>query len=266
MSATRDIDKGARQAAGTRTGGGPAGAVAAEWVKLWSVRPAAVCLLAAVPVTAVFTFYYASIARINDRPPQPVDNAAVSSLLLVQFAVVVLSMTAVTGEYTTRSIGNSLLWVPVRHRAQGAKAFVCAVVAFCAGTVCGALGTAVAWGPFGGHATFDPGTSVLRLSAMGVYCSLVAVLSVGVSFVLRASAGALTVLFVLISVLPAVLTALGGDVLLTVVDWLPQTAGMYAVRADGDAPYPPGAGFLIMAGWALAAHLAGLYVLRRRDV
>src|SRR5690606_28686835 len=48
--------------------GGFAGAIASEWTKLWSVRAAYLCLLAGLAITGVFTYYYASIARINEHP------------------------------------------------------------------------------------------------------------------------------------------------------------------------------------------------------
>ncbi|WP_405793465.1 MFS transporter [Streptomyces sp. NBC_01506] len=41
--------------------------------------------------------------------------------MLVQFVVVVLAMTTVTGEYATTSVRATLLWVPVRHRVEPAK-------------------------------------------------------------------------------------------------------------------------------------------------
>ncbi|MGW2325783.1 ABC transporter permease [Streptomyces sp. NPDC001700] len=258
-------EAGDRVAERPYSGGGQAGAVAAEWVKLWSVRSPYVCLVAGAAITVVFTFYYGSIARINDKPPQPVGNAPVTSLLLVQFAVVVLAMTAVTSEYATSSVRTSLLWVPVRHRVQLAKALVCAAVAFAAGVLLGVLGMGVAWVPFRGHATFEVTKAVCQLLAMGVYCALIAALAVGVSFALRASAGALTVLFVLISAVPSMLTGLGGDVLLAINDYLPQTAGTYLMRGDGGAPYPTAVAAVIVASWTVAAHLLGLLVLRRND-
>lgn len=247
------------------SGGGFAGAVAAEWTKMWSVRSPYVCLAVGALATAVFTFYYGSIARINDKPVQPVGNAPVTSLLLVQFAVVVLVMVTVTSEYATSSVRASLLWVPLRHRVQLAKSLVCAAVAFIAGILFGVLGIAVAWAPFRGHATFEMSKALSQVLAMGVYCALIAVLTVGVAFALRASAGALAVLFTLVSALPSVLTGLGGDVLLAVNDYLPQTAGTYVMQGADGAPYPRVAAMAILLSWAVAAHLTGWLVLRRRD-
>lgn len=144
---------------GRGTPDGFAGAVACEWTKLWSVRAPYLCLLAGLTMTGVFTSYYASIARINGHPVEPVGNAAASSAVLVQFAVVVLATVAVTSEYSTGSVRASLLWVPRRHRVQAAKALVVGVVAFVAGTVFAVVGTAVAWGPFGGRASLRPARS-----------------------------------------------------------------------------------------------------------
>ncbi|MFE5805305.1 ABC transporter permease [Streptomyces sp. NPDC056491] len=204
------------------SGGGLAGAVRAEWTKLWSVRTPYVCLLAGILLTGVFTFYYGSVARINDKPVQPLGNAPVSSVVLGQFVVIVMAMAMVTGE-------------------------------------------AVAWAPFRGHASFDPGKAVSQTLAMGLYCALIAVLTVGASFALRSAVGTLSAVFALVSALPGICLGLGGPFLLAVHDGLPQTAGGHFMLADGDAPYPPAAGFLILLAWTAAAHLTGGFVLRRRD-
>ncbi|MEU9083806.1 ABC transporter permease [Streptomyces sp. NPDC048357] len=252
----------------TRTGpagGGFAGAVGAEWTKLWSVRAPYACLLAGVLLTGVFTFYYGAIAHINDEPVQALGNAPVSSVALGQFVIVVLAMSTVTAEYSTGSVRTSLQWVPVRHRIQLAKAVVTAAVAFAAGALFAVLGMAVAWTPFRGHAVFDPAEAASQVLAMGLYLALTAVLTVGLSFALRTAAGTLSAVFVLISVLPSMCTALGGPVLLTVYDYLPQSAGAHFMRADGDAPYPTAVGLLIVVAWTAAGHLAGRAVLRRRD-
>ncbi|MFB1047300.1 ABC transporter permease [Streptomyces chrestomyceticus] len=245
-------------------GGGFSGAVAAEWTKLWSLRAPYACLLAGTAVTAVFTFYYGSIARINGEPLQPVGNAPVSSVALVQFAVIVLAMTAVTSEYATGSVRTSLLWVPVRHRVQLAKSLVTGAVSFAAGVLWGVLGVAVAWGPFGGHATFTVAEVLSHLLAMGLYCALTAVLTVGTAFALRHAAAVLSVLAFLLAALPNMLVGLGGPVLLTVNDYLPQTAGGYFMRGGG-APYAAPVGLLIVLVWTAAAHLTGRAVLGRRD-
>ncbi|MFJ2738808.1 ABC transporter permease [Streptomyces sp. NPDC087440] len=239
-------------------------AIGCEWAKLWSVRTTAACLLAGLALTGVFTFYYGSIARINAYPLQPLGNAPVSSLTLGQFALLILAMATVTSEYATGSARASLLWVPVRARLHLAKSAVTAAVACAAGVVFGVVGLAVAWGPFGGRATFDAAEAAVQVLGMGVYCALLAVLAVGVAFALRTAAPAMSVLVVLVAGLPALCTGLGGPFLLAVNDVLPQTAGTYFLRG-GEAPYPAPVGLLIVLGWAFAAHVAGLTVLRSRD-
>ncbi|MDT0548696.1 MULTISPECIES: ABC transporter permease [Streptomyces] len=245
--------------------GGFAGAVASEWTKLWSVRSPYFCLLAGLAITGVFTYYYASIARINDDPVQPVGNAAASSAVLVQFAVVVLATVAVTSEYSTGSVRASLLWVPLRYRFQAAKALVAAVVAFVAGTTFAVLGTMVAWVAFDGRASFEAGQSLRQVLAIGLYQALVAVLTVGVAFATRHPAGTLSILVPLLWALPSVLLGLGGPTLADVNDHLPHGAGDHLMRIGAAAPFTPVTAVLIVAAWAAAAHLIGLYVLRRRD-
>ncbi|MGW1119822.1 ABC transporter permease [Streptomyces tanashiensis] len=248
-----------------RRAGGLAGAVASEWTKLWSVRAASLSLVAGLVITGVFTFYYASIARINEHPVQPVGNAAASSVVVTQFVFVVLAVVAVTSEYTAGTVRASLLWVPRRHRVQAAKALVAGVVAFLGGGAFAVVGTAVAWSAFDGRASFDAGTTLGQAVAVGVYQGLVAVLTVGVAFAARHPAGALSVLVTLLWALPSVLLGLGGDTLAAVNDRLPHGAGDHFLRVGGDGPYSSATAVLIVAAWTAAAHLIGLYVLRRRD-
>lgn len=260
-----DPPPGAPGAPGRGTPGGFAGAVAGEWTKLWSVRAPYLCLLAGLAITGVFTYYYASIARINEHPVQPAGNAAASSAILVQFTVVVLATVAVTSEYATGSVRASLLSVPRRHRVHAAKALVAAVVAFVAGTAFAIVGTAVAWTGFGGRASFEAGPTVLQVLAVGLYYALVAVLTVGVAFATRHPAGALSILATLLWALPSILLGLGGPALADLNDQLPHGAGEHFMRPAADAPHGPVPAVLIVAAWAVAAHLIGLYVLRRRD-
>ncbi|GAA2268081.1 ABC transporter [Streptomyces ruber] len=250
---------------GRGTPGGFAGAIASEWTKLFSVRAPYLCLLAGLAITAVFTYYYASIARINEHPVQPVGNAAASSAVLVQFAVVVLATVAVTSEYSTGSVRISLLSVPRRHLIQAAKALVAAVVAFVAGTMFAVLGTAVAWVAFDGRASFEAGPGLLQVLAIGLYQALVAVLTVGVAFATRHPAGSLSILVTLLWALPSVLLGLGGPALADVNDHLPHGSGEHFMRLGAGSPYTPATAVLIVAAWAATAHLIGLYVLRRRD-
>ncbi|MEE1737879.1 ABC transporter permease [Streptomyces sp. BE147] len=256
-----------RDTPGRGAPGGFAGAVACEWTKLWSVRAPWLCLLAGLAITGVHTFYYASIARINDHPIEPVGNAAASSVVLTQFAVVILATVAVTSEYATGTVRASLLWVPRRQRVQAAKALVAAGVSCAAGIVYAIVGAAVAWGAFDGRASFEAGTALRQVLSIGLYQALVAALAVGAAFATRHPAGALSILVTLLWALPSVLLGLGGPALAAVNDYLPHGAGDHLVRVGTEAPYTPttATATAIVVAWAAAAHLIGLYVLRRRD-
>lgn len=53
--------------------------------------------------------------------------------------------------------------------------------------------------------------------------------------------------------------------LLAINAYMPQTAGGHFMLGDGEAPFPDAVSVLILLVWAVAAHVAGLCVLRRRD-
>ncbi|MGW4689853.1 ABC transporter permease [Streptomyces sp. NPDC004244] len=260
-----DAPQNADGTPGRRPAGGFAGELASEWTKLWSVRAPYLALLAGLVITGVFTFYYASIARINDLPVQPVGNAAAASAVVTQFAFVVMATVAVTSEYSTGTVRATLLWVPRRHRVQAAKALVVGAVAGVGGAAFAAAGTAVAWGAFQGRASFTAGTTLGQVLAIGVYQGLVAVLTVGVALAARHPAGALSVLAALLWALPSVFLGLGGDILAAVNDRMPYGAGDHLMRVGGTAPYSSATAVLIVAVWAAVAYSVGLYVLRRRD-
>ncbi|SHF69393.1 ABC transporter permease [Streptoalloteichus hindustanus] len=249
---------------GRPRGGGLAGAVASEWTKLWSVRNPWGCVVAGLGLMSVFTYYYAAIARINHKPIQPVANAPVTAVILVQFVVVALAMTMVTNEYANGSVRATLLWVPVRARMLLAKTLVAGGVSFVLGLVLGVLGVAIAWPAFGGHATFGLGEVASQLLKMSAYLALVAVLTVGTAVALRSEASTFAAVFFLLAALPTVLVGIGGEFLTTVNDALPQSAGNHFALGHTD-PYPPEVGFCVVLGWAVLAHVVGLTVLRRRD-
>ncbi|MFD3871841.1 ABC transporter permease [Streptomyces sp. NPDC058623] len=213
----------------------------------------------------MFTYYYAAIARINGNAVQPVGNAPAASTVLAQFAVVILATISVTSEYSTGSVRASLLWVPRRHRVHVAKAVVVGGVAFIAGIGFAIVGMVVAWGGFGGRASFEAGTTLTQILAIGGYQALIALLTVGVAFVTRHAAGALSILTTLLWALPSMLLGLGGPTLAAINDHLPHGAADHFMFIGTEAPHSAVTSVLIVVAWAAAAHLIGLYVLRRRD-
>ncbi|MFB4291414.1 ABC transporter permease [Nonomuraea sp. ATR24] len=262
--------------------GSPLGrAVAAEWVKLWSVRSTWLCLASAVAATVLGGLTLGA-AQATEALREGAAGARVvvtgpmiSATAFAQYAVITLAMLMVTSEYASGSIRSTLQVVPIRGRMLAAKALVTAPVLFAAGIVAGGAGALVTYlvlsvETFGGAAAFPPGQAAADLLRLGVFCALTGVLTVGVSAAVRGSAGALTVMFMLTLGLPLLLVMTGSQAAVDASMRLPTFAGLaFMESADnltgGPIPYPAGEGLAWLAGWTALALLAGLVVLRRRD-
>ncbi|WP_063780877.1 ABC transporter permease [Nonomuraea sp. SBT364] len=256
-------------------------AMAAEWVKLWSVRSTWLCLAGAVIVTVLGGLTLGG-AQATEALREGVAGARVvvtdpviSATAFAQYAVITLAMLLVTSEYASGSIRGTLQVVPIRGRVLAAKALVVAPVMFAAGVLSGGVAALVTHlvlssDTFGGLAAFPPGEAVADLLRLGVFCALTGVLTVGVSVAVRGSAGALTAMFLLTMGLPLMLAMTGSQVALDVSMRLPTFAGLAFMESTenmtgGPIPYPALEGLAWLTGWTALALVAGQVVLRRRD-
>ncbi|RKS74271.1 ABC-2 type transport system permease protein [Actinomadura pelletieri DSM 43383] len=273
---TADVGSSARgtrrPALGPPGGGGFAGAVGAEWLKLWTVRSTWACLLSAI----VLQIGYAVIVGVASRSPERGSASDVSSLTapetavggilyMAQFAIVALAALSITSEYTTGAIGSSLLCVPVRGRLLAAKSLVVSLTFFAAGVPIALLGmVAVAMTMGSSEARATGGDVVVFALAIGAYLALVAVLVIGAGAVMRSLAGTLTAVAVIMLVVPVGLMLTKADALVAAANGLPGPAGLHLMYG-GTGPYGRGAACLVLAGWAALVQAAGYVVLRIRD-
>jgi ABC-2 type transport system permease protein len=263
------IDVGRRTSAG---GGGLPGAVAAEWIKAWSVRSTWWCLatggllmMAVAAQLAIFT------ANANDNADPADDKGvvalgsiAIGAVDLAQFAVIALAMLLITVEYSTGSIRTTLQWVPRRGVLLMAKIIVTAVVGGVAGTVLAMLGSLAAAPLLGGWGDLTPAEWLGDVLSAGAYLALISVFTLGVGTLLRSAVGTLTTVFLIIAMLPGLLQVSDLAVAERIAEFLPGVAGAAFMRGSAE-PYPPVVGLLVLAGWTAAALLAGHVALRRRD-
>ncbi|MGI5153133.1 ABC transporter permease [Plantactinospora sp. CA-294935] len=267
----------ARRAAGRSadrppSGGGLPGAIASEWTKLWSVRSVWWCLLSSVLLMAAtagqLAIYVANgntdDEPANDRGVLAVGRIAVDAVELTQFAVIALALLVITSEYSSGTIRTTLQWIPSRARLLLAKSAVVAAVTFGTGLLLGGLGAAVAAPVLGEWGRFELGETVGYALGLAGYLALIGLFTLGLGAALRSAVGTLVTVFLLLAIVPATLRLPDLGPLNAIADALPGSAGLHFLRGESD-PYPAAAGLLIVAGWAVAALLAGLAVLRRRD-
>jgi ABC-2 type transport system permease protein len=247
--------------------------IRSEWTKLRSLPSTVWCLLATFTLVVGIGLAYASL-RVARPPADPssFDPASISlaGVQLAQFAVGVLGVLFITGEYATGSIRVSLAAVPRRLTVLWAK------------TVTFALATLVISVP-AVLAAFLAGQSILAgknldtsLGATGVlravlgsalFLTAVGLFGLGLGALLRHTAGGISALFGLLFV-PQLLLGLTPESFSDAVyRYLPTPAGA-AVSAVQQDPLSlsPWAGLgLFCLYTAVALGLAG-WLLRRRDV
>ncbi|MFI0942895.1 ABC transporter [Streptomyces sp. NPDC021020] len=249
--------------------GGTAGAVAAEWTKLWSVRATWWCLAGSVVLMALFAPALGGSTANNYRTDGvdeeiPIAHSSVPAMNLVQFAVVALAMLAMTTEYSTGSIRTTLQCVPMRGRMLFAKSAIAAPVMFVVGIALAVVGTVTTTPLLFEYADTDMGKAVPTVLAAGVYVAPVGVFAIGVGAAVRSAVGTLTTVFMVLAGLPGALAVSDNDLTRKILDYLPSTAGQHLM--DGDThPYGRPAALLVTLVWVAAAQAAGYIVLRRRD-
>ncbi|WP_326823841.1 ABC transporter permease [Streptosporangium sp. NBC_01756] len=255
-------------------------AIGSEWTKLWSVRSTWWCLAGAGALMVLSALLLGGatatdLLRDGGGPPFPASQPVISATIFVQFALVTLAMLTITSEYASGAIRVTLQATPVRGRMLAAKALVAAPVMFVAGVVGGGVAAVVAYAVlsadlFGGYAALPLARVALDLLKVGVFFTLVSVMTIGVGAAMRSAAGTLTVVFMLLMGLPLMLLTAGGQVALEVALRMPMFAGLAFMGSvdnmtGGPIPYPAGEGLAWLLAWTAAAVAAGYAVLRRRD-
>lgn len=248
------------------SGGGLPGAVAAEWIKLWSVRSTWWCLLGGAGLMLVTTpIIGATMANNNKKGTLvPVGEVTVATVYVAQFALIALAMLMITAEYAAGSIRTTLQSVPMRGRLLAAKTAVAGAVSLLAGIGFGLIGVGVSSMSLGDEADAAGGEALGSALRIGGYLALVAVLTIGVAVAVRGAAGTLTLVFVGLTVLPVILQASDIDPLVSLAERMPNSAGTVFMNAQ-TTPYGPGTGLLLLALWAFGALLLGFHAFRKRD-
>ncbi|MFD2352501.1 hypothetical protein ACFSTC_29295 [Nonomuraea ferruginea] len=158
-------------------------AMAAEWVKLRSIRSTWLCLAAGVVVSVLGAITLGGAAAMESEHVQATEPV-VSVILFSQYAAIALAVLAVTTEYASGTIRPTLQAVPVRGRMLAAKALVVAPVLFAAGVLTGAAAALATYlvllAPvFRSAPALAPAETAADLLRLGVFHALVGVLAVG---------------------------------------------------------------------------------------
>ena len=251
--------------------------IVSEWLKLRSLRSTLFSLLAAV-ICTVGLGTLISALRANDIrahggffPGPSFDPTAVTlrGVYLAQLAIGVLGVLMVTGEYSTGMIRATLSAVPRRLPVLWAKALVFAVVVFVSMGVASLVAFEAGAAFFAGAGIHiglaTPGAARAILGA-ALYLTVIALLGVGLGFLVRNTAGAIATLFGVMFLLPPIVSALPPSLYADVYRFLPLLAGSQVMTTVRETSLlSPWSGIGVFALYAVAAVAGGAVVLKRRD-
>lgn len=250
---------GTQVASPTAARSGLRDAVAAEWIKLWSLRSTWWYLGGAAAIVVL-----TSLLESGDGDPTTLDAegpvlAAVS--YFVQYVLAVFGIVAITGEIVTRSITVTMACTPRRTWIMIAKALVVGGVVLVASLLVTGGGLVLTAARFDELSLLDGAQAGTALAA-SVYLALLAVFSLGLATLVRRTAGALAIVLLLLLMVPELLRMLservGAAWINTVGDWTPGPIGWRLMEGE----WADGLGLL---AWAGAAIGSAIWVLRRRD-
>jgi ABC-type transport system involved in multi-copper enzyme maturation permease subunit len=250
-----------------------------EWTKLRSVRSTYWTLITAAVLTvglsaiicAVFVAQYSHL-KADDLASFDAASTSLTGGILAQFAIAVLGVMVITGEYATGMIRTTISAVPQRLHMLGSKVVVFAAVALAVTmTSCFAaffVGQAILSSKHMGQSIGDP--RVLRtVAGTALYLTVLGLLALGIGGLLRKTAGAICAVVGILFVVP-VLAGFLPSSLSGVEKFLPSEAGTAIInstagQANGSDTLGPWMGLAVFALYAVVALIGAGYLLQRRD-
>lgn len=253
-------------------------AVRSEWIKLRTLR--------STWVTAVITLFMTTgigtLATVITSKPEYFGSdgwkMAILGASFGQIVVAVLGALVITGEYSSGQIRSSLAAVPRRSRLFWAKAMVMTVWSFSLGAVSILLTWVLSTPLIGERATSLTNHEFFGyVWGTGLAYAGIGLMALGLGFLLRSTAGAITVVSSLLFILNIPLSIAsnfwswaGKALYLTpsvtisaVIDPFSAQSGW----ADGtNAPWVShSAAVVVFAAWVLVPLLVGWFAFTRRD-
>lgn len=247
-----------------------------EWIKLRSLRSTWYTLAAAVALTIGVAVVESKTAgdswqrlTLEERAYFDPTDASLQGVILAQFAIGVLGVLLATSEYSSRSIRASLVAVPSRFPIVLAKAAVLSAVTLVlmtpASVAAFRCGQAVLAKQHLGTDLGAPGVARAVVGA-GLYFAVIGLFGLGLGFILRNTAGAISALFCLLLVVPMAVEMLGTSPMNRILPYLPTTAGQSMMSVNPASHHlGPWAGLLLCLGYAAGLLCLGTFRLTSHD-
>ena len=245
----------------------------AESIKLFSVRSTWWTLVASVVLGAGLTVLLCAqnAQRMASGGSDESPGSFITwGMMVAQICAAVLGALCVTGEYGTRMITATFAAVPSRGRVVAAKALLVGALMFVVGTATALIGYV------GGDYFLDrqgiglplEGAVLRSMYGSGLFLAGIALLAVAVGFLVRHTAGAITIVLAVVLILGNMVMMVPG----AVGEWLGKLMPGNAGQAiSTPVPFNPellGAwpGFAVFAVEVAVLLALATVVLRRRDV
>ena len=262
----------------TPTGNPIVNVLKSEWTKIRSVRSTYWTLAAAAVLTiglsaiicAVFVAQYSHL-KPHDLATFDAASTSLTGGILAQFAIAVLGVLVITGEYATGMIRTTFAAVPQRLHVLWAKVAVFAGVTLAVtGAACFTaffIGQAILSSKHLGVGIGDP--YVLRtVAGTALYLTILGLLSLGIGALLRKTAGAISAVVGILFVLPVLASFLPSS-LSAIQKYLPSQAGTAIINSRpglaGTDSLSAWAGIGVFALYAIVALGGAAYLMQRRD-
>jgi hypothetical protein len=257
-----------------------AGALRSEWTKILTVRSTvwSIAFMAGVAIGANALINWLSINRhwpvMSDVERAGMQGTALDYILtgpmsIIQFGVAVLGVMAISSEYATGMIRSTLQAQPRRLTVLAAKILVL-------GGLMLVVGEALAFAGYGvGKAIINAyvpvqlsDDGVLRaVIGAGLYTAVLALFSLAVGAIFRHTAGGITAVLGLITVISPLTGLLPNALGRYINAFLPTNAGslVFQRRVDAGWPLGPIDGLAVFAVETAFLLVLAAFLLRRRD-
>jgi ABC-2 type transport system permease protein len=255
-------------------------ALLAEWTKVRTVPETAWLIAATAVLTVAVSTAVATAARCGPGSVCTTDTTRLSltGIQVGQAVVAVLAVLAISSEYSTGMIRTTFMAMPRRFAVLAAKAAVLTGLVLPAAII-GVAGGLLAGREIlpGNGFTVARGFALLSLAhgptvraAVGSVCylALIALLSLGVTVIVRDSAVSIGTVLGVIYLAPIAALFVSNAVWQRRIErYAPTSAGLTVQDTTGmqHLPIGPWGGLAVLAVWTAAALLAGGLLLRFRD-
>ena len=248
-----------------------------EWIKFWTLRSTWITSFIAIALTVLFGAGLAASLGQSEEYQDKAMNLITSGLTFGQIVVAVLGALIITGESSSGQIRSSLAAVPRRGRLLLSKAVVLSVSSFLLGSVSIFLSWAISKPFLGEHAgSLTDSHYFGHIWGSGLVFVGIALMTLGLGFLLRSTAGAITVVVSLLFVItiPLQLAASKWEWINKVIGCLPSTVSESVSDpfqrttewgAQGVQFLSHGQAVAVFAAWALVPLIIAWFVFSRRD-